>query len=197
MVHTNIRLASAMATLLVALASPALAADEQGSSSWLGAVGDFVSAGLGPARTMDDIRREEEAAREAKAKAELKRDEVAPLPKLAAPAAPPPPPPAVVPEHGPVPMPVVAAPAPAPAPVVSKPLAEVKKPVPQPAPAAAVVPVPAPRPAVPVAVRAAPVAPPPPEPLTSRIAATATLDQAVKLGGSADLYTRVKKPVKN
>ncbi|MCR6631068.1 MAG: hypothetical protein NVV74_14045 [Magnetospirillum sp.] len=37
-------------------------------------------------------------------------------------------------------------------------------------------------------------APPPPEPLSSRIAATATVDQAIKLGGAADTY---KKPLRN
>jgi hypothetical protein len=63
-------------------------------------------------------------------------------------------------------------------------------------PAAAPVPLPLPeaRPAKPAPARV--LAPqPPPEPLSSRIAATATVDQALKLGGSADTY--IKKPVRN
>ena len=39
---------------------------------------------------------------------------------------------------------------------------------------------------------------PPPEPIPNRIAATATIDQALKLGGSAEAYgKRTKKPVGN
>jgi len=194
MVRTPLRLAPALVALLVAAGTPAAAEDK--GSSWLGAVGDFVRDGLSPPRTADDIAREEEAARQAKARAP---EPAAPKPEPAAPklALPTPPPPAPVVE--PQPAPVLAEPAPVPAPApapapVTKPLAEVKKP----APAPAAVTVPAARPAVPVAVRHAPVPPPPPEPLTSRIAATATLDQAVKLGGPAELYTaKVKKPVKN
>ncbi|MCR6631069.1 MAG: hypothetical protein NVV74_14050 [Magnetospirillum sp.] len=47
----------------VAFSTPA-AAEEQGND-WLGAVGDFVRAGLGPPRTAEDLRREEGRARDA------------------------------------------------------------------------------------------------------------------------------------
>ncbi|MGE5514783.1 MAG: hypothetical protein ACM31D_03075 [Bacteroidota bacterium] len=180
-----------------ALASPA-AAEEQGSD-WLGAVGEFVSAGLGPARTLDDIRREEERAREAR-EAATAIPEAAPAPKVALPA----PPPAAETDAAP---PVVAAPVPvapvAPRSAMPAPPRPAAKPVVAAAPASAPVPVPTPRPkpVVPVAAAApAPVAAPAPAPEVpgSRIAATATMDQAIKLGGSADNYgLSAAKPVGN
>lgn len=186
MVRINTRIGLALLTA-VALASPA-AAEEQ-HSDWLGAVGDFVSAGLGPARTLDDIRREEERAREAA----MVIPEAAPAPEVA------PPPPAA--EIDTAPPPVVAAPAapvmprsamPAPRPA-GKPVVPVAAPAPAPIP----VPAPRPKPVVPVAV-AVPAPVPAPEPPSSRIAATATVDQAIKLGGSVDNYgSSAAKPVGN
>lgn len=186
---------------LVALTSP-VAAEEQGSD-WLGAVGNFVRAGLGPARTIEDIRRDEERAREAAANAvesKPKRESAQAVKQ----AAPPPP----IAESEPVAVPVVVAPAPivaTPVPVVvaPAPVPAVKarnavppsEPKPQVKPAAIPQPEPRPKPAVAVAAR---VPTPPPEPLSSRIAATATLDQAMKLGGSAETYgQRIRKPVRN
>lgn len=192
---------------MVALTSPARA-EEQGSD-WLGAVGDFVRAGLGPARTIDDIRREEERAREAHEAAAAKSEAAPAVNAVAHPA---PVAPAPAGEAEAVAAPVFAAPAPAPVrnvpevrPVTKPAAAAIPVPAPVARPAmAATAPAPAPVPLpVPVA-RPKPVAAhvpapqPPAEPLTSRIAATATLDQAIKLGGSTDTYgQRVAKPVRN
>ncbi|MGE5476071.1 MAG: hypothetical protein ACM3Q1_05415 [Bacteroidales bacterium] len=197
-IHSRIVLAL-LAT--VALTAPAAAEEQDGD--WLGAVGDFVRAGLGPARTIDDIRREEERAREAREAAAAKAE--------AAAAAKAEPAPAVKVVSHPAPAPVVPA-APEPeafAPVVAAPVVPAApvapRPQPKPAATAAAAPAPAPvpvpvarpKPVVPVAARV-PTPPPPPEPLGSRIAATATVDQAIKLGGSADTYgQRIAKPVRN
>ncbi|MBC7952941.1 MAG: hypothetical protein H7Z12_14125, partial [Rhodospirillaceae bacterium] len=174
---------------LLALAAAAPACAEESGSDWLGSVTDFVRDGLGPPRTVEDIRREEQQ----RVSEGLKAPE--PEPKLVAPmpAAIPMPAPEVEPE---VVAPVVAAPAPEIKPEPKK--AEVKvKPVVVPVAAPApVMPVPEAKPK-PVIVRV-PVPLLPPEPLTSRIAATATLDQAVKLGGSAEIYgARIKIPARN
>lgn len=188
MVRIHIRLGFAL--LAFAVATPAYAEDS--GSDWLGSVTDFVRSGLGPPRTLEDIRREEQRrVHEGLTPAE---------PKVAVPV--PVPVPAPVPVAVPVPAPVaepqavepvLAAPAPEIKPEPKK--AEVKPvvPVAQPVPP---MPVPEAKPK-PVVVRA-PAPLPPPEPLTSRIAATATVDQAVKLGGSAEIYsTRIKIPAHN
>ncbi|MBC7905404.1 MAG: hypothetical protein H7Y60_01490 [Rhodospirillaceae bacterium] len=175
MVRMNIRLGFAL--LALAVASPARAEDS--GSDWLGSVGDFVRSGLGPPRTLEDIRREEQQrVLEGLKPAEPKLVQPLPAPvPVAAPA------PVVEPE---VVAPVVAAPEIMPAPEPKK--AQFKAVPPMPVPEAK---------PKPVIVRA-PIVPPPPEPLTSRIAATATLDQAVKLGGSAEIYSaRIKSPPQN
>lgn len=185
MVRTHIRLGFAL--LAFAVAAPAYA--EEPGSDWLGSVTDFVRSGLGPARTLEDIRREEQQRVTEGLKLEPKL--VAPVP-AAIPA------PVAAPE---VPEAVIAAPVPAPEIKPEPKKAEVKvKPV---VPVA--VPVVAPLPPIPVpeakpkqVVVRVPVPPLPPEPLSSRIAATATVDQAVKLGGSAETYgVRTKSPVRN
>lgn len=193
MVRIDTRIGLALLAM-VALTSPARA-EEQGPD-WLGAVGDFVRAGLGPARTIDDIRREEERAREAREAAAAKSETapavnavVHPAPSVPAPT----PSPSVEVEAAPTP--VFAAPAPsrnAPEARPAKPAIAVAAPAPAPVP----LPVPVARPKPVVAHVPAPQ--PPAEPLSSRIAATATLDQAIKLGGSADTYgQRIAKPVRN
>lgn len=182
MVRIHIRLGVAL--LALAVATPAFA--EESGSDWLGSVTDFVRDGLGPPRTVEDMRREEQQR--------VSEGLTAPEPKLVAPmpVALPMPAPEVEPE---VVAPVVAAPMPEIKPEPKK--AEVKaKPVVPVAAALPVMPVPEAKPKQ-VVIRV-PVPPLPPEPLTSRIAATATLDQAVKLGGSAEIYSpRVKIPVRN
>lgn len=180
------------AAALLALAAPPPAAAGEPVPAWLSAVGDFVRDGLAPPRTVEDLQREEreQGYRQSQPKPLTPEpvrlaapvavpEPAAPAPVVESVVAPPPPgdpaaiePRKAVPAVTPAP---VAALAPAPRPVVAP--AEVK-----------------PRPSAPVA-RVVQV-PPPPEPLTgSRIAATATLDQAIKLGGPAGLYgQRVKKP---
>lgn len=194
--RTDIRLGFTLLALMTAMANPA-AAEEQGFN-WLGAVGDFVLDGLGPPRTLDDIRREEQRARDSSKPAALP-DVAVPEPVPAAVAEPVMPPPEV---------PVLAAPAQIVPQFEEKPVPEPKKPEAKRAaeakPVAPAVPVseakpmPVPEARPKAVVARVPTPPPPPEPLTSRIAATATLDQAVKLGGSADIYTRpAKAPVRN
>lgn len=181
----------------VALMSSALmgvrpvAAGEKGDD-WLGALGSFIADGLTPARTMDDIRREEERGRAEQA--------APPTAKVAAP------------ETRVQDVPVAVRPAVEPAPVVLPSAAVLSMPATaqsavsvQPAPPKAV-PVPKaalvavqPATARPVAIpEPRPMVTPPPilrtvEPLSpvepsSRIAATATLEQAIKLGGPSDVY---------
>lgn len=210
MIGIDMRMGLALLAL-VALTTPA-AAEEQGSD-WLGSVGDFVRAGLGPARTIEDIRRDEERAREAALQGEPAKAE----PKVAhvAPVEPPP----VSPVPGtPVAVTSVAPPVPVPqAAPVAKPAA-VRPPMtpearpqarPEPRPqvqskanvtpvsvpaavATAPVPVPLPeaRPKAPAPVAARPTEQSAPELPASRIAATATVDQAIKLGGSSDTYSQ-------
>lgn len=190
----SVRRALIAAALVFTATAPAAATEP--TPRWLSAVGDFVRAGLAPPRTAEDVLRESNLAVPSSA-----APAQTPAVHLPAPAAPTSsgaerlaaPMPAPVPLAAPEP---VAVPAPPPAP--AKPDLAVKKPEPsvQPGPRAVATPAEIrPRPVVPAAVR--PVqAPPPPEPLTgSRIAATATLDQAIKLGGPVGLYgQRVKKP---
>ncbi|MBC7954112.1 MAG: hypothetical protein H7Z12_20125, partial [Rhodospirillaceae bacterium] len=128
MVRIHIRLGVAL--LALAAAAPAYAEDS--GSDWLGSVTDFVRDGLGPPRTVEDIRREEQQR--------VPEGLKAPEPKLVAPmpVALPMPAPEVEPE---VVAPVVATPVPEIKPEPKK--AEVKvKPV--------VVPVAAPAPVMPV-----------------------------------------------
>ena len=186
---------------LVAMTVPA-AAEEETNADWLGVVGDFVMAGLGPARTVEDIRRQEERAREAylrdlserenatEASAAPSRDEaeievkgvaedeadtdadvaVAPVPDITS----------DVPAPVTVPVTATAGPVPVAPEAVARPLSKPVQQAGAPAPEAVA------KPVVPVAVRVVP----PPEPLVSRIAATATVDQAIRLGGSSDTYDR-------
>ena len=171
---------------LVAMTVPA-AAEEETNADWLGVVGDFVMAGLGPARTVEDIRRQEERAREAylrdlserenaaEASATPSRDEAEIEVK------------GVAEDEADTDADVAVAPVPdissdVPAPVIV-PVTAVAGSVPV-APEAVARPLS--KPVVPVAVRVVP----PPEPLVSRIAATATVDQAIRLGGSSDTYDR-------
>lgn len=168
-------------TLAVLAFLPSAQAGESGKEGWLGSVGSFLLDGLGPARTMEDIRREEERARdvplqpvgEPSAEAAKPQPVEAVKPVMAAPVVPDAlPAPDLMPAAAPA---VTVAPKPAPAP---KP--EVKA-------AAAVAPVP--RPAVaphPVAVRAE--EPPAAALPANRIAATASLEQAIRLGGAGELY---------
>lgn len=184
----SVRRALIAAALVFTATAPAAATEP--TPRWLSAVGDFVRDGLAPPRTAEDLLREGRSAAPA-APAQTPAVEAPPAPeRLAAPV---PVPSIPAPVAAPEP---VAAPAPPPAP--AKPDLAGKKPEPsvQPSPRAVATPAEIkPRPVAPAAVR--PVqAPPPPEPLTgSRIAATATLDQAIKLGGPVGLYgQRVKKP---
>ena len=181
----HLRRAVLISVPLALLAGPAVASEAQ-QPDLLKSLGDFVLNGLGPARTMEDIVREErEAAARTRARAaEAGRDaearEVLPAPPPAVAIAPSPDPFHAEPE--------VVAPA---APPVT--LAKVE-PARVAMPAATVDIIPPPPRARPQAeaVKAMPVsiALPPPEPLKSRIAATATLDQAIRLGGSSGLYGR-------
>lgn len=170
---------AALIALPLALLAPSVQASED-DPDLFGALGKFVLDGLGPARTMEDVQREERQAAAAKAQAEKARDEAAAKAEpvsvsVVQPAAPPPEP---EPEY--VSAPVVHAPVKVEPARVAVP--EVK--------AAIIPPPPRARPAE--VVRAAPpvVNLPPPEPLKSHIAATATVDQAIKLGGPSGLYGR-------
>lgn len=176
------------AALALTLAGTAPAVADEPTPQWLSAFGEFVRDGLAPPRLAEDVLREER---------QQKEQPPAPV-HVAAPQPVPQPAPLPVPAAAITPEPV-AVPAP---PVPPKaPAAMVKKAVPsvQPSPRAVVVPAEIkPRPVVPVAVQPVAVQPvplAPLEPLTgSRIAATASLDQAIKLGGAATLYgPRVKK----
>lgn len=179
----------------VAVTAPAAAAEP--TPPWLSAIGEFVRDGLAPPRTAEDLFREEKAV------APPKPPTPPPVPVAAPPPAPAPVPAAIpaaasvfAPEPAEAPEPAKAASSPPKA--EAKVEAAVKKPDHSVQPGLRAVVAPAEikaRPVLPVAVRPIP-APPPPEPLTgSRIAATATLDQALKLGGAATLYgQRVSKP---
>lgn len=190
--------AALVLTVTASLAAPAAA--EEATPQWLSTLGAFVRDGLAPPRTAEDVLREEAAPKPAPKPVPVAAPAPAPAPEPVRvaqpqPAPPPAPPAAIEPPSPPAAAPVVNA---APAPAPPKPETAFKKTEPpQPSPRAVAPAELKPRPVVPVAVRpAAPPAPPPPEPLTgSRIAATATLDQAMRLGGPASLYAqRVKKP---
>lgn len=178
--------AALIALPLALLAPPALASENE--PDLFRSLGKFVLDGLGPARTMEDVQREERQAAAAKAQAEKARDEAAAKAELLSVSAVQPAQalPAAEPEH--VAAPVVHAPAPI-APVKPVKVEQAKMVVPE--PRAAIVP-PPPRARPVELVRAAPpvVNLPPPEPLKSHIAATATVDQAIRLGGPAGLYGR-------
>ncbi|AVM74414.1 hypothetical protein [Magnetospirillum gryphiswaldense] len=179
--------AALIALPLALLAPPALASENE--PDLFRSLGKFVLDGLGPARTMEDVQREERQAAAAKAQAEKVRDEEAAAkaePVSVSAAQPAQALPAAEPEY--VPTPVVHAPAPI-APVKPVKVEQAKMVVPE--PKAAIVP-PPPRARPVEVVRAAPpvVNLPPPEPLKSHIAATATVDQAIRLGGPAGLYGR-------
>lgn len=166
-------LTAAALGLSVAVTAPAVA--DEPTPQWLSAIGDFVRDGLAPPRTAEDLFREEKAAAQP-------RPPTPPAAHVAAPA-PAPVPAASVFEPEPEPEPALA-----PAPPKAKVEAAVKKPEHSVQPSLRAV-------VTPAEIKARPVLPPP-EPLTgSRIAATATLDQALKLGGAATLYgQRVNKP---
>jgi hypothetical protein len=190
MMHMTFR-AVAIAALIVA-AVPARAAEESGSDL-LNIIGTFVKDGLGPARTAEDLFKEDRQRLQAKpAKPAETTAEVAPPvkaePVRAALAEPVRIEPAV---DAPIKVAVVkVAPVAAQRPVPRKiePVA-----VPPARPVAAPPPEAKTRPAT---IHVAPS--PPPEPVGSRIAATATLDQAMRLGGAASLYSqRIRQPVRN
>ncbi|MBR9971939.1 hypothetical protein [Magnetospirillum sulfuroxidans] len=174
-------------TLLIAaplalLAGPAAASDSE--PDLLGVLGTFVLNGLGPARTMEDIQREERQAADA---ARAKERAAEAMEKAAAP------PPAVT-EVQPVAPAADVAPAealPQIPPSVKIARVEPAKAIAAPAKVDVIPPPPRPRPQS-ESVKALPpaVSLPPPEPLKSTIAATATVDQAIKLGGPSDLYGR-------
>lgn len=187
-----------IAAMALTIATPCLAEEidppATETPSWLKSLGTFVRDGVTPPRTAAELAREEEerrqkAIREAEAHKPVLVQPVPP-PAEAQPPQPEVPPPAAVevtPAAKPAkPQPAVAAPVtptptPAPAPVASE---AGPGPLPLPMPKAR------PKMVVPV------IQPPPaPVPATERIAGTATLDQAIKLGGPADLYgQRIKKP---
>lgn len=158
------------------------------------ALGNFVLDGLGPARTMEDIQREEREARaralEAQRKAEASAEAAAApdaAPGDSSPAEP-------VLQAQPV-LPDPAKPAP-----VKMAKVDPAKPAPvEVAPAPPVTPVavhvdvipPPPKARPQMDAKALPAAPAlPAEPLKSHIAATASVDQALKLGGPTQIYTR-------
>lgn len=144
-------------------------------------LGNFVLDGLGPARTMEDIQREEREARARELQARRQAEEKA----VAAEPAPP--------------APVVVAPVAEPAPRDAVKLAKVEpaKPLPAEVKSAAlpVVPVdvipPPPKARPQLDAKVLPAAPAvPADPLKSHIAATASVDQALRLGGPTQIYKR-------
>lgn len=167
---------------LALLAGPAAASDSDSEPDLFGVLSTFVLNGLGPARTMEDIQREERqaavAARAAAAAEEAAQkaassslsDAAAQEPMAAMPA----------PEALPESVPPVKVAKVEPAKVIpSQPKIDVIPPPPQARPRS----------------ESAKIAPPavtlpPPEPLKSHIAATATVDQAIRLGGPSGLYGR-------
>ncbi|OAN52918.1 hypothetical protein [Magnetospirillum moscoviense] len=184
--HTALKSAVILACLSAAI--PARASDDV--PEFLKVIGNFVKDGLGPARTAEDVMREERERTAARPEAKPRaQPEPAPVVAQPAPAAPTPEP---IAAQQPVRVAAIAAPvaatvAPPPPPPRKT---EVSLPAPVPPPPA--------RPAElkPKTIAVAPQ--PPAEPLTTRIAATATLDQAMRLGGPATLYSqRIKPPVRN
>lgn len=178
---------------LALLALPARASESESGNAQpdlFRALGDFVIGGLGPARTMEDIQREEREARAKALAASRKADgevseETAPTQapaaqSVAAPMLAPSVPPAAVKMAKVEPTKSV--------PAEAKP-AEPVTPVVAHVPADIIPPPPKARPQV--EARALPAAPAiPAEPLKSHIAATASVDQALKLGGPAQIYKR-------
>lgn len=167
---------AALIALPLALLAPAAQASEN-EPDLFRSLGKFVLDGLGPARTMEDIQREERQVAHAKAQAEKALDEA----KKAEPVA--------VSAVQPAPVPPAAEPEPVPVAIIRAPAKTVKV-----EPAKMVVPEPKVA-IIPPPPRARPVemvraVAPPPEPLKSHIAATATVDQAIKLGGPSGLYGR-------
>lgn len=170
--------------LLPALMGGGARAEEGGD--WLGSLGNFIKDGLGPARTLDDIRKEEERAREAALKA-AEMEKAAASARARAVHVPPP-----LPQEAEVdPAPEVKASSIASTPDVPAPPAKAAaRPSASPSLSSALAVPPPPSPAAQAPGFAPPQpkpkrvvqAPPPPEPLISRIAATATLDQAARIG---------------
>lgn len=194
---------------LALLATPSHASDASASDTQpdlFRALGDFVLGGLGPARTMEDIQREEREARAQALAGQRQQEEMADKDKTEKSAAAPADTTAIgkpVPPHADVsataPLPAQAAPA------VKLAKVEPAKSLPgdvtatDSKPATAVVPVALPADVIPPPpkarphqeARVLPAAPAvPAEPLKSHIAATASVDQALKLGGAARIYQR-------
>lgn len=175
---------AALIALPLALLAPAVQASEN-EPDLFRSLGKFVLDGLGPARTMEDVQREERQAAAAKAQAEKARDDAADKVEPVAVSAVQPA--QALPAAEPEPVPVAA--------IVRSPAKPVKvEPakmvVPEPK-VAIIPPPPRARPVEMVRAVAPPVVNlPPPEPLKSHIAATATVDQAIKLGGPSGLYGR-------
>ena len=173
---------------LALLAGPAHAADSASDtgSDLFKVLGDFVSNGLGPARTMEEIQREERAAGARALAAQRAAEDVSPV-QADKPSV------AVAPTPAEVAAPVFSVPAKgeeAP-PKVKLAKVEPAKPIPVEVKAAAsdiIPPPPRPRPQTETKVAVVPALPP--EPLKSPIAATATVEQAIRLGGRSDLYNR-------
>lgn len=139
-------------------------------------LGNFVLDGLGPARTMEDIQREEREARARELQVRRQAEEKAVVAEPALPAP-------------------VAEPAPQDAVKLAK--VEPAKPLPAEVKPAAVpvVPVdvipPPPKARPQLDAKVLPAAPAvPAEPLKSHIAATASVDQALRLGGPTQIYKR-------
>ncbi|OJX79516.1 hypothetical protein [Magnetospirillum sp. 64-120] len=188
---------------LLTLPAAAESASDNAQPDLFRALGDFVMGGLGPARTMEEIQREEGEARakalaaKRKAEAEASDEGTAPVEALAPQAVAAPAPQAVAASAA-----APAKPAPAPSAPVKMAKVEPAKPVPAEAkpaeyatPVAVHVPVdiipPPPKARPQFEAKALPVAPAlPAEPLKSRIAATASVDQALKLGGPTQIYKR-------
>ncbi|MGE5545787.1 MAG: hypothetical protein ACM33T_02735 [Solirubrobacterales bacterium] len=201
MVRMTFRTIPGAALALVLAAAFAAPASAEEAGDFLGSIGSFVKQGLAPPRTAEELLREEDKAR------------LAPKPAVERPVAPAAPAVQAAPAHPPAPAavaepvpaePPAAEPKAAPASITAPAAAPVTPPRPAPSHPAvppppaepavsAPAPIPAPIPAPPPKPRQIQVAPQPkPEPVSpaDRIAGTATLDQAVKLGGPADLYGR-------
>jgi len=172
---------------LALLALPVRASDAEAGNDLFRALGDFVLGGLGPARTMEDIQREERDARARALEAQRKPEAAVVEDAVAKTDAEP----SVASQPVPVTAPAAVKVAKVePAKVLP---AEVKPVVPAAVPAALpadVVP-PPPKARPQQDAKALPAAPAiPAEPLKSHIAATASVDQALKLGGPTQIYKR-------
>lgn len=172
--------------LPICLPLPALA-EEPGSglSLWLGTVGEFIQSGIEPPRTVEDLLRQEEEERVARRAAALPPP---PLPEAVPPLDPlPDMDPGMGPEPGPEPeFEPAALPQPTPRPQMAAPQPIIAPSSPLPRPQTSSQSAPAVLPSFPPAL---PISP------AERIAGTATIDQALKLGGPADLYTHpIRRP---